>query len=149
MSMTKSKEYATVEMTLWQEDMRLEDGYKSITARDTMSMVITEKGNDEKIIGADIPRTDPPCMQPPKHTGRIFLSTTQKMQTEHTYIIHANLTPSSALNSKISTSRRKARKMWIEVGSDAPFELVKQSSSRKSRAPKLETKSMQYCMPYG
>ena len=33
--------------------------------------------------------------------------------------------------------------MWIEVGSDAPFELVKQSSSRKSRAPKLETKSMQ------
>ena len=30
MSMTKSKEYATVEMTLWQEDMRLKDGYKSI-----------------------------------------------------------------------------------------------------------------------
>ena len=31
--------------------------------------------------------------------------------------------------------------MWIEVGSDAPFELV--GSSIKSRAPKLETKSMQ------
>ena len=73
MSMTKSKEYATVEMTLWQEDMRLKDGYKSIVARDTMSMIITEKGNDEKIIEAkDIPRTNPPCMQPPNHTGRIF-----------------------------------------------------------------------------
>ena len=144
MSMTKSKEYATVEMTLWQEDMRLKDGYKSIVARDTMSMVITEKGNDEKIIEAkDIPRTNPPCMQPPNHTGRIFLSTTQRMETEQTYIIHANLTPSSALNSKKSTSRRKARKMWIQVGSDAPFELVKQSSSKKSRAPKLKSKSMQ------
>ena len=42
-----------------------------------------------------------------------------------------------------STSRRKARKMWIQVGSDAPFELVKQSSSKKSRAPKLKSKSMQ------
>ena len=90
MSMTKSKEYATVEMTLWQEDMRLKDGYKSIVARDTMSMIITEKGNDEKIIEADIPRTNPPCMQPPKHTGRIFLATTQRMETEQTYIIHAN-----------------------------------------------------------
>ena len=33
--------------------------------------------------------------------------------------------------------------MWIQVGSDAPFELVKQSSSKKSRAPKLKSKSMQ------
>ena len=140
MSCSERKEYATVEMTLWQEDMRLKDGYKSITARDTMSMVITEKGNDEKIIGADIPEQIHLHAATKTHRSHL-LSTTQKMQTEHTYIIHANLTPSSALNSKISTSRRKARKMWIEVGSDAPFELV--SSSKKSRAPKLETKSMQ------
>ena len=116
MSMTKSKEYATVEMTLWQEDMRLKDGYKSIVARDTMSMIITEKGNDEKIIEAkDIPRTNPPCMQPPNHRSHL-LSTTQRMETEQTYIIHANLTPSSALNSKKAHPEGRQERCGYRLG---------------------------------
>ena len=40
--------------------------------------------------------------------------------------------------------------MWIEVGSDAPFELVKQSSSKKGRAPKLRAQEYATIIfPYG
>jgi Ca2+-binding EF-hand superfamily protein len=130
-------EYATVEITLWQEDKRIIDGYKSIAKRDTMTMLITEKGNMDSIENANIPRTKPPCLQPSKHTGRIFLSTTQLMETDQTYTIHANLVESLLKKSKkMSLRSKKAKKIWIEVGSEAPFEF--KVVNAKNRPPKLK-----------
>ena len=139
------KEYATVEITLWQEDMRLSNGGpKCISKRDTMSLFITEKGKGMDVIeDSNIPRTKPPCLQPSKHTGRIFLSTTQLMETEQTYVIHANLVEALLRKNKKPSGRRKAKKIWIEVGSEAPFEFKALSQQRLPKV-KLEVANLLY-----
>ena len=112
-------EYASVTITLWQEDKRVEGyGQESLLSRRQMKLVVTKKGSDSGIIPAGtINGTKPPCNQPNIIDGKSFLSSFQTMETNQSYIL------SPVLIAK-EKGAQKACPIWMTVESEAPFTLL-------------------------
>eukprot|EP00945_MAST-04E_sp_MAST-4E-sp1_P002434 g2434.t1 len=125
------QEYATVIITLWQEDRRMNVGYASLTERRKMKMVVMKKSESIDNIREVISGTKPAKNQPKVIDGALFTSTIQKMETGEAYFIQPNL----------ATQAKKAPaiRTWLVVEADAPFTLKPVKGKKTSHIDFLQT----------